>query len=65
MRYSLSTAAFDPIWGIRFTPPGESTEILWVNRSRDRKVDPRELWNEIVGRDPKFHALPKLPTDGI
>ena len=61
MRYSLSTAAFDPIWGIRFTPPGEPTEIIWVNRSRDRKVDPRELWNEITGSDPKFRALPKVP----
>jgi len=58
MRYSLSTAAFDPIWGIRFTPPGESTEIVWVNRSRDRKVDPRELWDEITGRDRNFRALP-------
>lgn len=58
MRYSLSTEAFDPIWGIRFTPPESRTEVLWVSRSRDRKFSPGELWNEIIGRDPRFRSPP-------
>ena len=57
MRYSLSTEAFDPIWGIRFTDPGAPTEIEWVNRSRDRRVSPGELWTELQGRDPRFKPV--------
>ncbi|MGH7944956.1 MAG: metal-dependent hydrolase [Opitutaceae bacterium] len=57
MRYSLSTEAFDPIWGIRFTPADAATEVTWVNRSRDRQIEPGELWNEIIGRDERFRAL--------
>ena len=58
MRYSLSTDTFDPIWGIRFTPPGEAAEVAWVNRSRDRRVSPAELWEELQGRDPRFLPVP-------
>lgn len=58
MRYSLSTEAFDPIWGIRFTPPHAPTEVTWVNRSRNRRISLGELWNEIVGRDARFRSLP-------
>lgn len=54
MRYSLSAEAFDPIWGIRFTPPGAATEVAWVNRTRDRRIDPGELWREVAGDDPRF-----------
>ena len=57
MRYSLSAEAFDPIWGIRFTAPGEPTEVGWVNRSRERKIAPGELWAEIVGADSRFRFL--------
>jgi inner membrane protein len=57
MRYTLSAEAFDPIWGIRFTPPGAPTEVAWLNRSRDRKVDPTALWREIIGADPRFRPL--------
>ena len=57
MRYSLSTEAFDPIWGIRFTAPEAPTEIEWVNRSRDRRVSPKELWEELQGRDPRFKPV--------
>jgi hypothetical protein len=57
MRYSLSTEAFDPIWGIRFTAPEAPTEIEWVNRSRDRRVSPQELWEELQGRDPRFKPV--------
>jgi len=57
MRYSLSAEAFDPIWGIRFTSPSESIAIAWVNRSRERRIEPGELWREIVGRDDRFRPL--------
>jgi inner membrane protein len=54
MRYSLSADAFDPIWGIRFTEPGAPTEVLWVNRSRERQIHPGDLWSEITGGDERF-----------
>ena len=57
MRYSMSTEAFDPVWGIRFTAPGEAAEVAWVNRSRERRVSPRELWEELMGRDPRFKPV--------
>ena len=57
MRYSLSTEAFDPIWGIRFTAPGAVAEVEWVNRSRQRRVSVGEMWKEISGRDPRYTTL--------
>jgi len=57
MRYSLSAEAFDPIWGIRFTSPDTPVEVAWINRSRERKIEPRELWEEIRGTDPRFKPL--------
>jgi inner membrane protein len=62
MRYSLSAEAFDPIWGIRFTSPGASTEVEWVNRTRERKISARDLWTEISGADPRFHPLSAART---
>lgn len=65
MRYSLSTAAFDPIWGIRLRTDRDGPAIVWVNRSRDRQVDVREMWAEIVGKDPRHQPAPttKAPRD--
>lgn len=60
MRYSLSAKAFDPIWGIRFTAPGAPTEVVWVNRSRERKISPGELWAEITGEHLDYHPLPAV-----
>jgi inner membrane protein len=57
MRYSLSTRAFDPIWGIRFTAPNAQTEVEWVNRTRNRRIALGELWNEIRGRDPRYQPF--------
>jgi inner membrane protein len=54
MRYSLSTKAFDPIWGIRYTEPGSPTEIVWVNNARNRRINFREFWNEITGNDKRY-----------
>jgi inner membrane protein len=62
MRYTLSAEAFDPIWGIRFTPAGSPTEVEWVNRSRDRKISVADMWREISGADARFKAVtPKQP----
>lgn len=57
LRYTLSAELFDPIWGIRFTPPAAPTEVTWVNRSRERRVRPGEMWAEIIGRDPRYGSL--------
>ncbi len=60
MRYSLSTEAFDPIWGIRFTAPEAPTEVEWVNRSRDRRISVADLWREISGRGDRYLRLSEL-----
>jgi inner membrane protein len=57
MRYSLSSEAFDPIWGIRFEPAGAPVPVAWVNRTRERRIEPGELWREISGRDPRFRPV--------
>jgi inner membrane protein len=57
MRYSLSTEAFDPIWGIRFMPTESRAEVEWVNHSRDRRISVADLWNEISGRDARYLKL--------
>ncbi|MBL9198922.1 MAG: metal-dependent hydrolase [Opitutaceae bacterium] len=57
MRYTLSAEAFDPIWGIRFTPAGAPTEVEWLNRARDRRVNLAETWREITGADERFRAI--------
>lgn len=54
MRYSLGADAFDPIWGIRFTGDSAVNEVEWINRSRDRRIDPGELWREITGADERY-----------
>lgn len=54
MRYSLGADAFDPIWGIRFTVAGAMNEVEWINRSRDRRINPGELWREITGADERY-----------
>jgi inner membrane protein len=58
MRYSLSTEAFDPIWGIQFTGPDEPTHYIWVSRTRDRQLRLGDLWDEIRGRHPCYRSLP-------
>lgn len=60
MRYSLSAEAFDPIWGIRFSPPLAATEVEWVNRSRDRQIDLRGMWREIRGHDDRYRPVPRI-----
>ncbi len=60
MRYSLSTEAFDPIWGIRFVSTDAPATIEWVNRSSNRRISLSDLWNEISGQDPRYQRLSRL-----
>ncbi len=62
MRYSLSTAAFDPIWGVRFGRAGTVEAVAWVSRSAERQVDAAGMWAEIVGQDPRYRPLPVDPV---
>jgi len=57
MRYSLSAEAFDPIWGIRFTTAESPIEVEWVNRTRRRRVNVGELWQEISGQDKRYRTI--------
>lgn len=47
-RYSLRNDRYDPVWGIRLRP-GAHPPVEWVDRSRTRRVDTRELWDELRG----------------
>ena len=55
-RYSESAERFAPVWGIRLGVPGP-VPVAWVDRSRQRRFDPRELWDEIRGADPGYRAV--------
>jgi inner membrane protein len=56
-RYSLRTDAFEPIWGVRFTP-GAPVPTAWVNRTRDRSPGLRELGREVAGTRSGYRPLP-------
>ena len=60
-RYSLSTARFEPLWGIRFHP-GRPVPTEWVDLTRRNRVPAAELWRELTGRDEGFLLLPCQPT---
>ncbi len=57
MRYSRSTEAFDPVWGIRFTNIQDRAAIEWISRERDRGLSLQQLWAEIAGADQRFKKL--------
>jgi len=54
MRYSRSTEAFDPVWGIRLADSNGRPTVEWVSRERNRQLSLRELWREIIGSDARF-----------
>lgn len=56
MRYSISTDAFDPIWGIRFVEENPNIRVEWVSRQLKRKLDLKELWSEIIGTHPAYQS---------
>jgi inner membrane protein len=55
-RYSSATDRFEPVWGIRLQP-GRPVPIEWVDRSRQRRIDPGELWDELRGTDPRYRTV--------
>lgn len=58
MRYSISTQAFDPVWGIRLSlSVDDRGQVEWVNRTRERQPQTKELWSEIRGRHPDYEPL--------
>lgn len=58
MRYSISTQAFDPVWGIRLLWNEKNQgRVEWVNRSRERQPQAKELWSEIRGHHPEYRPL--------
>jgi inner membrane protein len=57
MRYSISTKAFDPIWGIRFISDDKEIRVEWINRQLKRKINLGELWLEIVGKHPEYGPI--------
>ena len=59
MRYSRSTDAFDPVWGIRLTNIHDRAVIEWISRERDRRLNLQQLWSEISGHDQRFKTLPR------
>jgi inner membrane protein len=57
-RYSMSAAEFRPVWGIRFTSGPGPPYVLWVDRSRERRVDVLELVDELRGLDESYRPVP-------
>lgn len=47
MRYSLGTAAFEPLWGIRVNPLPAGEPVSWVELIVDRRASLRRMWNEL------------------
>lgn len=48
MRYSMDTAGFEPIWGIRVEPAGTEPEVVWVHLAGERPDAVRRLFKSIV-----------------
>lgn len=58
-RYSDAPDRFEPVWGVRIAAGPAGPAVTWVDRSRERRVDPRALWNELLGRDPEYRPVPR------
>lgn len=57
VRYSLRTDAFEPIWGVRFSP-AENSPTQWVDRTERREISLSGVWAEIIGTHPDYQPLP-------
>lgn len=55
-RYSMEITSFEPVWGIRLRP-GTRHGAEWIDRSRERSVDLRALWHEILGLHPAHRPI--------
>lgn len=60
-RYSLDSARFAPIWGVRLHP-GALPPVEWVDFTRQNPPLPRGLWREISGADADYRPLPAPPA---
>jgi inner membrane protein len=58
-RYSMSPREFVPVWGIRFSDGLRSPRVTWVDRSRQRRVDVRQLLREVRGLDESYQPVPE------
>ncbi len=56
-RYSLSTAVYAPIWGVRFHP-GTALPTEWVDHTARNRVPVADLVAELAGRDPGYRPVP-------
>ena len=57
-RYSDSVERFEPVWGIRLRPDSAEQPTEWIDRSRERRVDPRAVWDELRGADAAYRPVP-------
>lgn len=56
MRFSLATAGFEPLWGIRFHTDGRAVPVEWVELMRHRESGLAELWQLVTGTSPHLRA---------
>jgi inner membrane protein len=63
-RYSMSSAAFVPVWGIRFEDGTTKLHATWVDRSAQRRVDVRQMLREVRGLDESYRPVPPVPDAG-
>ncbi len=56
MRYSLDTAGFAPLWGVRFHAAPRDLPVEWVELMQHRERALVELWQLVTGRSPHLRA---------
>lgn len=56
MRYSMDTAGFAPLWGVRFHTDGRAVPVEWVELIDHRERALTELWQLVTGRSPHLRA---------
>jgi inner membrane protein len=56
MRYSVDTAGFEPLWGVRFHVDGRDVPVEWVELMQHRERALVELWQLVTGRSPHLRA---------
>lgn len=57
-RYSMSSREFVPVWGIRFGDGAGAPHAAWIDRSAQRRVDPRQMLRELRGLDESYRPVP-------
>ena len=57
-RYSMSSREFVPVWGLRFGDGAGAPHATWIDRSAQRRVDPRQMLRELRGQDESYRPVP-------